>query len=132
MEPISIGKVARRTGFGIETIRYYERLGLIPKSARKPSGYRQFSEEAIAHLRFVRRAKELGFTLEEIKDLLSLKLSPNQSSRGVKRLAVEKLAEIEGKIKTLQRMRRVLRKLTIACDGRGSTSHCPILQALES
>ena len=132
MSALNIGQVARRAGMGIDTIRYYERRGLIAEPARKASGYRQYTEEVIARLRFVRRAKELGFSLDEIKELLSLKLDPALNSSKVKQHAEAKIADIEEKVHTLQRMKRALKKLSAACSGRGSTSECPILDVLDS
>ena len=132
MSALKIGQVARRAGMGIDAIRYYERRGLIEAPARKASGYRQYTEEVIARLRFVKRAKELGFSLDEIKDLLSLKLDPALSSSKVKQHAEAKIADIEEKVRALQRMKRALKKLSAACSGCGSTSDCPILDALDA
>jgi len=129
---LSIGTVSRRAGVGIDTIRYYERRGLLAKPQRRPSGYRLYDEQVIQRLRFVRRAKELGFTLDEIGELLSLKLDPARDCSGVKKTALARLADIEGKIRSLQRMRRTLKKVSTACSGKGSTSDCPILEALET
>lgn len=129
---LSIGTVSRRAGVGIDTIRYYERRGLLAEPERRPSGYRLYDERVIQRLRFVRHAKELGFTLDEIGELLSLRLDPGRDCSEVKKTAVTRLADIEGKIKSLQRMRRALRKVSEACSGKGSTSECPILEALET
>jgi MerR family copper efflux transcriptional regulator len=131
MKPLTIGQVASRAGIGVETVRFYERQGLLEEPARKDSGYRQYPKEAVARLRFIGKAKELGFTLKEIKELLSLRLDPTTSCADVKRRAEEKIADIEAKIATLQRMRRALVKLTKECSGRGPISECPILDALE-
>lgn len=131
MKPLTIGQVAKRTGIGVETVRFYERKGLLEEPARRPSGYRQFDEGIVARLRFVRRAKELGFTLKEIKELLSLKLDPSTTCADVKSRAEVKIEDIEQRIRTLQRMKRALAKLTKACSGRGKTSDCPILDALD-
>ncbi|HUG68506.1 MAG TPA: MerR family DNA-binding protein [Pirellulaceae bacterium] len=131
MKTLSIGQVAREAGVGIETVRFYERQGLIDEPSRRASGYRQFDGTVVNRLRFIREAKELGFTLNEIKELLSLKLDPASSCADVKGRAEAKITDIEEKIKTLQRMKRSLVKLTKACSGNGSTSECPILDALE-
>lgn len=131
MKPLTIGQVAGQAGVDVETVRYYEREGLIEEPARRASGYRQYGEEVVDRLRFIREAKELGFTLNEIKDLLSLKLDPSSSCAEVKGRAEAKIADIEEKIRTLQRMKRALGKLTKACSGDGPTSECPILDALE-
>jgi MerR family mercuric resistance operon transcriptional regulator len=132
MKPLTIGQVARRAGIGVETVRFYERQGLVEQPARKESGYRQFDEGTIARLRFIRRAKELGFTLNEIKELLSLKLDPSTTCAHVKRQAETKIADIQGKIDSLKRMKQALVKLTKACSGQGQTRDCPILDALDS
>lgn len=131
MKPLTIGLVARRSGVGVETVRFYEREGLLAKPARTISGYRQFDEQVIARLRFIQRAKELGFTLNEIKELLSLRIDPSTTCADVKLRAETKIADVEAKIESLKRIRRALVKLTKACSGRGTTNECPILDALD-
>jgi len=131
MKTLTIGQVAREAGVGVETVRFYEREGLIEEPTRRGSGYRQFDEAVVDRLRFIREAKELGFTLNEIKELLSLKLDPASSCGDVKDRAEVKIADIEEKIRTLQRMKRALVKLTKACSGNGPTSECPILESLD-
>jgi len=128
---LTIGKVAQRAGIGVETIRFYEREGLIEPPERRESGYRQYKEEAVDRLRFIRRAKELGFTLREIRDLLSLRLDADASCADVKQRTEAKLADIDTRIASLEQMKRALVKLTEACSGSGRTSACPILDALE-
>src|SRR5947209_4073737 len=104
MKPLTIGHVARRAGVGIETVRFYERQGLLNRPARSPSsGYRLYEEEVVARLQFILRAKELGFTLKEIKELLSLRVDPATSCDDVKARAEVKIADIEERIATLQR-----------------------------
>lgn len=110
---------------------FYEREGLIEEADRRASGYRQFDEAVVDRVRFIREAKELGFTLKEIKELLSLKLDPRSSSAAVKERAEAKMDDIEEKIRLLQRMKRALSKLTKACSGNGPASECPILESLE-
>ncbi len=131
MESLTIGKLAKKTDVNIETIRYYERRGLIPKPPRRGSGYRQYPLEAVKRIRFIRRAKELGFSLNEVMELLLLRVDPNTSSSEVKRRGEAKIADIEAKIETLQRMKETLKGLVKRCDGCGTTSECPILEALE-
>jgi len=131
MKTLTIGQVAREAGVGVETVRFYEREGLIEEPSRRASGYRQFDEAVVDRLRFIREAKELGFTLNEIKELLSLKLDPASSCADVKGRAEVKIADIEEKIRTLQRMKRALVKLTKACSGDGPTGACPILESLD-
>lgn len=131
MKPLTIGEVARQTGVGIETVRFYERQGLLEEPERRASGYRQYDQEAVAALRFVRRAKELGFTLKEIKGLLALRLDAMATRVEVREQAKAKVADIEAKIADLQRMRDVLVKLVKKCHGDGAATGCPILQALQ-
>ena len=132
MQTLTIGKVARRAGVGVETVRFYEREGLITAPRRGVSGYRQYPEETVARIRFVRRAKALGFSLREVRELLSLRVDSERSSAEVKARAQAKIADIEQKIRTLRRMKKKLIELTDACDGCGPMSDCPILDALEA
>jgi len=131
MQMYSIGEVAKQTGVGVETIRFYERKGLIDEPPRKASGYRQYDGGIIKHLSFIRKAKTLGFTLTEIKELLSLKAEEGSDCEDVKLLAGEKLADIEQKLESLRRMKRILKKLVDQCPGKGSARDCPILDALD-
>ena len=131
MTLMTIGKVARFAGVGVETIRFYEREGLIERPARPVSGFRHYPEGAISRIRFVRKAKELGFTLKEIRGLLELRIDPEQSCGDVRAQAETKIADIESKIRTLRRMKKALVKLTAACDGQAQVGECPILVALE-
>ncbi len=108
---MKIGEVAQAAGVGIDAIRFYEREGLLPEPARRPSGYREYSRGAVLDLRFIKRGKELGFSLKEISELLSISREPDATAGDVKKLAEEKLADLEGKIRSLQRMKRALRKV---------------------
>jgi Hg(II)-responsive transcriptional regulator len=130
VKPLTIGQVARRAGVGVETVRFYERQGLLEEPARKASGYRQYDEEVVARLRFIRRAKELGFSLREISGLLALRHDPTATRADVRRRAEAKIADIEAKVRDLQRMRDALLQLTATCRGHGSVGTCPILEAL--
>ncbi|ETW95374.1 MAG: MerR family transcriptional regulator [Candidatus Entotheonella gemina] len=132
MQTLTIGKVARRAGVGVETVRFYEREGLITAPSRSVSGYRQYPEQTVARIRFVRRAKALGFSLREVRELLSLRVDPERSSAEVKARAQAKIADIEQRIRTLRRMKKTLVELTDACDGCGAMRDCPILDALET
>lgn len=127
---ITIGAVARRAGVGIDTIRYYERECLLPAPQRRTSGYRDYDSGIVERLRFIRRAKDLGFTLEEIRELLALSADREQGVKTVKQRAEARLGEVERRIRELQRMKRGLRQLIDACPGRGALEHCPILRAL--
>lgn len=131
MKPLTIGQVARHAGVGVETVRFYEREGLLEEPARKDSGYRQYEGDVVARLRFIKRAKELGFSLKEIKELLALRVDPTTTCAEVRSKAQAKVADIEEKIGTLKRMKKALVKLTRSCSGRGPVSECPILDALE-
>lgn len=131
MTTLTIGKAAERAGVGIETVRFYEREGLIDEPPRGPSGYRQYPQSVVTRLQFIRQAKELGFTLNEIKDLLSLRLDPETTCADVKQRAEAKIADIDDKMRSLRRMKKVLDKLTKSCSGRGSVDDCPILEALD-
>ncbi len=132
METLKIGQLAQRGGVGVETVRFYERQGLIDEPPRRASGYRQYAPETVARLRFIRRAKELGFSLGEIKELLDLRVSPEISKAEVQRTARAKIADLEERIKELERMKRALEEITAACSGQGPSGSCPILDALES
>ena len=132
MRPLTIGQVARRASVGIETVRFYEREGLLNRPARSPSsGYRLYDEDVVARLQFILRAKELGFTLNEIKELLSLRLDPGTACEDVKARAEVKIVDIEQRIATLRRMRTALLRLTKACCKRGGGAECPLLDALD-
>ncbi|MBU6247404.1 MAG: heavy metal-responsive transcriptional regulator [Xanthomonadaceae bacterium] len=128
--PLTIGAVAKRAGVPIDTIRYYEREGLLPEPLRRASGYRSYGESAVAQLRFIRRAKELGFTLEEIRELLALSRDRQRGVTAVKKRAQQRLAAIEARIAELQRVRDGLVELVASCPGHGAPEHCPILRAL--
>jgi MerR family copper efflux transcriptional regulator len=128
---LSIGAVAKRAGVAIDTIRYYEREGLLPEPARRPSGYRSYGEGTVAQLRFIRRAKTLGFTLEEIRELLALSADRQRGVKAVRQRAQRRLAEIEARIAELERVRAGLAELIAACPGHGAPEQCPILRALD-
>lgn len=131
MKPLSISQAARLADVGVETIRFYERQGLLVKPPRRASGYRQYDEGVITRLQFIRRAKDLGFTLHEIKELLSLRVDPTTTCEDVKERAQGKITEIEEKIRQLQGMKKALSKLIKSCSSRGPISECPILECLD-
>jgi len=128
MSNFSIGKLAESAGVAIDTVRYYERNGLLNPAGRLASGYRRYGEAELKRLRFIRRAKTLGFSLEDIRALLELSAERNVAK--VKRAAQLKLADIEARIAELERVRSGLRKLIAACPGHGRAEACPILNAL--
>jgi MerR family copper efflux transcriptional regulator len=125
---MTIGRLAKQAGVNIDTIRYYERNGLMPEAVRRASGYREYALSDVERLLFIVRAKALGFTLAEIGELLSL--SADRDVRGVKRRAEQRLEQVEHKIKELQRVRRGLKTLIDACPGHGDLERCPIVAAL--
>ncbi|MDT8303366.1 MAG: heavy metal-responsive transcriptional regulator [Sedimentisphaerales bacterium] len=132
MDELKIGQAAKLAGISIETIRFYERQGLLEKPPRSQAGYRCYSAKTLARIKFIKRAKELGFSLKEISELLSLRVDPDTTCAMVKSRATVKISDIESKIETLQNMKRALVKLTKSCRGDGPTSKCPILDFLES
>ncbi|MBI3530217.1 MAG: heavy metal-responsive transcriptional regulator [Betaproteobacteria bacterium] len=129
---LTIGKLARQGGVNIQTIRYYERLGLIPKPNRSSSGYRLYDEETVRRLGFVRKAQLLGFSLHEIDELLSLRMRPGITCADIRMRARQKIATVVEKIAELTRIRGALAKLATACRGEGPTSECPILEAFDA
>jgi len=131
MQAFTIGQVAREAGIGVETVRFYEREGLLKEPARRASGYRQFDSDAVARLRFIKQAQRLGFTLREIKDLLALSLNPESTRAQVREHAEAKIADIEARISELKRMKKALVPLIAACDGKGKLEGCPILAAID-
>ena len=132
MGNLTIGQLARKAQVNIETVRYYERRGLMLEPPRRDSGYRQYSEPDVTRIKFIKRAQTLGFTLKEISELLSLRVDPDTTCGDVKRRAEVKIADMEEKIKALQRMKKALTKLASTCRGRGPMSECPILEMLSS
>jgi MerR family transcriptional regulator, copper efflux regulator len=130
MSEFTIGEVARQTGATVETIRYYEKKSLIPPPHRSASGYRQYSVETVKRVRFIRRAKELGFSLSDIGSLLEFRDTSNISCARVKEQVVDKIGVIDQKIDCLRRMRGVLAELAGRCDAGADIRNCPILEAL--
>ena len=126
----TIGQLARLSGAGVEKIRYYEREGLICAPPRLASGYRQYPEETVSRLRFIRHAKALGFSLKDIKELLELRVKPGTTCADVRTRAEVKIADVRTKLDMLRQMEQALVKLTATCRGRGPVSECPILDAL--
>jgi len=132
MKNFTIGQLAKKVQVNVETIRYYERRGLITHLPRRVSGYRQYSLDAVARIQFIKSAKELGFSLKEISELLSLRVDPDTNCGDVKKLAGIKIADIKDKIQALQLMKDALMKLKAKCIGRGPVGECPIFEALET
>ena len=132
MEILTIGQLAKQAGVGVETIRFYEREGLIAEPERRPSSrYRQYPPQAVRRVRFIRHAKDLGFTLKEIQELLELRVAPESTCADVRKRARDKVADIEERIVSLQRMKAALERLAKRCRGQGPTTQCPILEELD-
>lgn len=127
---MKIGQLAQRAEVNIDTVRYYEREGLLPKPERLSSGYRIYGEGDVKRLRFVRRAKALGFTLPEIRELLELSHSRDDDMAAMKAAALDKIVDVKARIAELERMRVALEGLVESCPGHGALEQCPILNAL--
>lgn len=131
MSGLTIGQLAREVGVGVETVRFYERRGLLEEPPRRRSGYRQYPPSAGDRLRFIRRAKGLGFTLDEIGELLALRSHPRQNRDRVRAGVRAKVVDVERRIDELERMRSALVELADACEKGTESADCPILAALE-
>jgi len=127
---MNIGQLSRRTGVPIDTVRYYEKQCLLPPPTRSASGYRHYEADDVLRLNFIRRAKVLGFTLDEIRDLLALSSARDGDMAAIRAAAADKLADVERRLAELTRMRDGLRTLVEACPGHGTLDQCPILGAL--
>lgn len=125
-----IGELARAAGVGVETVRFYERRGLLPPSERAASGYRTYGAEDVARLRFIRKAKTLGFELREIGELLALREDAATSCGEVGRRAVAKVADLERRIAEVDAIRRALVRLAAECSKGGASGPCPLLRHL--
>ena len=130
METFTVGQLAKRAHVNLETIRFYERRGLLPEPPRNKSGHRQYSIKDLRRTEFIKRTQSLGFSLQEISDLLSLRVESGKTCRDVKQRVKTKLIDIEEKIETLQRMKAVLQRLETDCPGQGPLNACPILETL--
>jgi len=129
---LTIGKLASQGGVNVMTIRYYEQRGLLSKPSRTAAGYRLYADDAVRRLRFIKQAQLLGFSLVEIQDLLSLRMQPETTCADIRMRAKEKIAAVDRKIADLQRIKSALTSLASVCKGKGPTSECPILEALET
>jgi MerR family copper efflux transcriptional regulator len=130
METLRTGEVARRAGVNVETLRFYEREGILPEPPRRISGYREYPPETVDLIRFVKRAQELGFSLKEVQGLLDLRQTPRRAPGKVPRLVKTKIVEIEHKIRDLEAMRRALGELLCACEEKSGGKSCPIIASL--
>jgi len=127
MKTMKIGEIARRSGIGIETIRYYEREGLLQKPDRRPSGYRQYDESVFQRLDYIRCAKDLGFTLAEIRELLELSFADEICCDSIRQHAQLKLADIESRIRILETMKKSLQRIFKQCSSQGHSENCPLV-----
>lgn len=128
---LTIGRLAKQAGVGIDTVRFYERRGLLPEPDRTISGYRVYGEDTAARILFIRRAKRLGFTLDEIATLLRLQDHGGKKAE-VRSLTQHKLEEINARISDLKRIRTVLEELSESCSGKGNVDGCPIIEAIST
>jgi MerR family transcriptional regulator, copper efflux regulator len=126
---MQIGEAAAQSGVSAKMIRYYEEIGLIPRSARQPQGYREYDERDVNRLRFVARARDLGFSIKEIAELLRLYSDRRRSSADVKRIALRHVAELETKIQAMRQLKRTIQQLADRCHG-DERPECPILEDL--
>ena len=129
-QALKIGQLAQRASVNLQTIRYYEREGLLPEPPRLSSGYRLYTDSMVRRVRFIKRAQEIGFSLAEIRELLSLRADGQRNE--VRAIAQAKIADIEDKMRTLKAMKTVLSRLTERCSGCGPASECPILESIDS
>jgi Hg(II)-responsive transcriptional regulator len=127
----STGDVAREAGVNIQTLRYYERRGLLRAPQRSEGGHRQYPAESVRLVRFIKRAQDLGFTLKEVEELLVLRSARGRECSRVQRLTLAKLKDVDEKIAQLRAIRRVISTLAGSCDSRDETLDCPILEALD-
>lgn len=132
MRTLTIGTLAKRAGVGVETVRFYERRGLVRRPARPREGFRSYPEDAVERIRFIRNAQALGFTLQEIEDLLALRVTAGTSCAAVRSRAAAKAADVKRRVADLERIGSALQKLVGACPGRGALAGCTILEALDS
>ena len=132
MEKMTIGQLAKMVGVNIETIRFYERRGILPQPARNKVGHRQYSQDTIMRTKFIKRTQALGFSLKEISELLSLRIEPGTTCADVKTRVDAKIMDVEKKIDNLKKIKAALLKLSGQCKGKGPISMCPILETLNN
>jgi MerR family mercuric resistance operon transcriptional regulator len=130
LEIMRIGEVAERAGVNVQTLRYYERRGLLPSPTRRPSGYREYTVDTVGLVRFIKRAQELGFSLSDIGELIELRENPSRSRVMVRSVAIQKVADIAARIRRLAAMQKALEQLIAACECTGASRSCPIIEAL--
>jgi DNA-binding transcriptional MerR regulator len=126
-----VSEAARKAGVNVQTLRYYERRGLLPKAPRRPSGYRELPDETVRIVRFIKRAQQLGFSLDAVEVLLRLRRDSGRNRQQIRTVAQGQMQQIDKKIAELERMRAALRKLVSSCRY-GGTLHCPLIEALDT
>lgn len=131
MDSLTVSQVAKHGGINLQTVRYYERQGLVAPTSRTEAGYRIFSSEAVRRIRFIKRAQKLGFSLKEIKELLSLRIDAHTTQADIRKRTEAKIADVEQKIRHLQAIHASLLRMTEDCSGCGSLRDCPILESLD-
>jgi len=126
-----ISEAAEQAGVNIQTLRYYERRGLLPRAPRRASGYREFPDDAVRIVRFIKRAQDLGFSLDEVEQLLRLRRHSGRNRARIRSVAEEKIHQIDEKVAELERMKRALQTLVHSCRD-GASLDCPIIEALDA
>ncbi len=127
-----IGKVAKQVDITVEAIRFYEKSGLIEPPERNKSGYRDYPEDTVQHVLFIKRAKELGFSLKEVRELMSLRYLPGTTCYEVKEQSLKKMQDIDRKVEDLLGIKKGLAKLISSCPGQGPLSECPIIESISN
>lgn len=130
MAALRTAEVAKQAGVNVETLRFYERKGILAEPPRRASGYREYPPETVERVRFIKRAQELGFSLKEVQDLLDLRQTARAKAGRVRKVAEAKLEEIDHKIRDLEAMKKSLTDLLCACDGQKTIASCPIIESL--
>lgn len=128
---MTIGELAGRAGVGVQTVRYYERRSLLPPPDRTPAGYREYGEEDLRRLRFILRAKELGFTLSEVGELLELRVAPGRTAADVRTRALRKIEDTRARVRDLRRILRALEALVSTCEAHGPPDRCALMHAID-
>ncbi len=129
---MKIGQVALKTGLNVQSIRFYERKGLLPSPSRTDAGQRLYDQESIQRIQFIKHAQAVGFSLKEISELLSVKVSPDGSCLAIRQLATEKLLQLEQRLESIKRMKSALQSMMELCDEGLPVGECPILEALDN
>jgi len=132
MRTMTIGMLATAAGVNVQTVRYYERRGLLPAPPRTAAGYREYADSDVARIGFIRRAQKLGFTLNEIDELLSIRIAPDIARTDLRRRVAAKINDVETKIRELESIRGALTHIARTCEVHGPLGDCPFLEALEA